>query len=1096
MRAPTLLLALLGSAAGFLPLIPNSKPKPNPSLGLRLGLGSGSRVFSSSVNEDVERRKNPEVYEDASGPDAAKRSLAALKRPQVLAPAGGWDQLRAAVANGCDAVYFGLQPNDAAGTGLNARARADNFRDDELSDIVAYLHEHGVRGYLTLNVLIFEKELAQAQRAVRNAAEAGVDALIIQDIGLARLAHEVAPHMPIHASTQMSVTSAQGVKFAAEQLGVSRVVLARELSVGEIQKVASAAPDIEVEVFVHGALCVSYSGQCFSSEAWGGRSANRGQCAQGCRMPYGMLVDGELRHLLEDASYLLSPQDLMALDLVPELMEAGVACLKIEGRLKGAGYVALATQAYRAAVDATWADVQRRRLEAGLTPQDVAAAGGTLDFFEEAFEMGQEQQIAEAAAEAAVPVLRESLRQVFARAQDETHDGLTLGYLNGTAHQEVVRGRSPRHRGLCLGRVTRVSTKGDNAKPKSKPKSRGNPKGGRGKVPYTKARPKSSEVVVELELTGDTEVKAGDGVVFEHTLGPDSGLEQGGVVFQVDGAQGKTKATLVFRAGSVDPKELRVGGLVWRTRQVDLDKKLPGIIRGDVQLANPNPKANAGANPSGGGVVLKNSAKAFPSNAVKLTLSGAAGEPLKLRLVDMRGRTAEAATASALEPAAGAGAVTLEAITKAVGEQLGGNVLRLGSVDARDLHLGSDGAGLFLPLSEVKAARRTAAEMLLSNRQVTHVGDELQDVNASDDSEDDGGAYAKSTPVHWSVLCRTPEQVSAAVAIDWLPEVVLDFLEIHGLKEAVAEVRASGKRVAVATPRVLKPGEDRLWRFYLGLSADALLVRSAGMLQQLQDLGGAGAIFQSTGSANAVTIPELYGDFSLNAANARAADLLLNPNPNPNPNKPNPNPDGGTLARLTPTHDLSADQICALAEDIGGEAAAERLEVIVHQHLPVFHTEHCVFCRFLSDGNSYKDCGHPCESHTMHLRDQAGADHLVLADMGCRNTVFNAKAQSALPVLEDLLSAGLRRMRIELVDEPAAAVPVLLEAYRGAAEAILSFESDAEIAVSDAWAVLETLPDANGRAQGLDLGSLASRTEVKRKDMKRTAYQEKRRKSN
>jgi putative protease len=215
-------------------------------------------------------------------------------RPEVMSPAGYWPQLEAAIEAGADAVYFGL-------THFTARAKV-GFTLDELPDVMKTLHRRGVRGYLTFNTLIFGHELAEAGRAIEAIAKAGTDAVIVQDIGMAQLARQIAPGLEVHGSTQMSITNAAGVEFA-RRLGVNRVVLARELSLAEIRAIKSQT-DLELEIFVHGALCVSYSGQCFSSEAWGGRSANRGQCAQACRLPYDLLVDGTQRPL-GDARYLL-----------------------------------------------------------------------------------------------------------------------------------------------------------------------------------------------------------------------------------------------------------------------------------------------------------------------------------------------------------------------------------------------------------------------------------------------------------------------------------------------------------------------------------------------------------------------------------------------------------------------------------------------------------------------------------------------------------------------------------------------------------------------------------------------------------------------
>jgi U32 family peptidase len=263
-----------------------------------------------------------------------------------MSPAGGEAQLYAAVEAGADAVYFGLQ-------GFNARQKAMAFTHDNLGDVIAYLHERGVMGFVAVNTLVFDDELSRLEREIVGIAESGADAVIVQDVGAIKLIHQIAPELPIHASTQMTITSAEGAELA-RGLGVSRAVLARELSLKDIEAIARATT-LELETFVHGALCVSYSGQCFSSEAWGGRSANRGACAQACRMPYELIVDGTKRDLGE-FRYLLSPHDLYALEQVPELMRIGVDCLKIEGRYKDAEYVAATTAAYRKAIDDAWND--------------------------------------------------------------------------------------------------------------------------------------------------------------------------------------------------------------------------------------------------------------------------------------------------------------------------------------------------------------------------------------------------------------------------------------------------------------------------------------------------------------------------------------------------------------------------------------------------------------------------------------------------------------------------------------------------------------------------------------------------------------------
>lgn len=871
-------------------------------------------------------------------------SVTASSKPEILAPAGAMPQLMAAVHAGADAVYFGLDQ------GFNARVRAAGFNAHDLAEAMDYLRSHGCKGYLTLNTLIFDEELSEVEQQIRYAAQCGVDALIVQDLGVIQLARATAPNLPLHGSTQMSITDADGVQFAAN-LGIERVVVGRELSVADIASI-DAETTLEIEAFVHGALCVSYSGQCFSSEAWGGRSANRGQCAQACRLPYGLLVDGEIRSQ-GDFNYLLSPQDLMALQQLPKLIRAGVSCFKIEGRLKGAAYVLDTVSAYREALDLAW-----ERHLAGKQDENAALDKTT----------------------------RRRLAQVFSRGQDADNDGLTPGFLEGPQHQKLVIGRSPRHRGLYLGRVQHITEQG-----------------------------------VTLDLHGP--VKPGDGVVFDS--GNPQQREPGGNIFhlmhdgqaikhEIDSGQVELVFGRQFPAKLINP-----GDLVWRTKDTRMD--------GGVQLHRDN---------------------AADGIAVEAQLQISVGKKAMLTLTDSVGQQVSVYSQNSIE-AAQKSAIDETALRKAIG-QLGDTPFHLAKLS---IELDAD---VFAPMGEIKRIRREAVEQLQQRHQQHERDRDLSELPVL------ASLLPKAEPTHEppispqiSLLCRTAEQVEAACQIDGLDEIIVDFLEVHGLKDACTQVQQSGKKLVVAAPRIFKPGEERLVRYVLRLNPDALLVRSIGLLHRLQQLGGTGATFDDE-----TTIPALYGDFSLNAANLLSSQLLLKQG----------------LQRLTPTHDVNAEQLIALAKGMPA-AQRSRLEVIAHHHLPIFHTEHCVFARFLSHGNSYKDCGRPCETHQLHVRDPGGADHLVLADIGCRNTVFNAQAQSAAPFVHKMLKAGLHHFRIEMVDEPAAQVHTIVNGYA----ALLSGEQEHQ----QLWKALRQVPNANQQPQGVGLGSLAVRAETRKKDMKK-----------
>ncbi len=261
-----------------------------------------------------------------------------MSKIELLSPAGDLECLKVAVQTGANAVYFGAEE-------FNARVNSRNFNKQELVEAIEYAKLRGVKTHLTLNILIKNNEFEDALKLIEFVYNAGIDAVIIQDLGLAKKVIELFPDLEVHSSTQMTIYNLDGAKKIKE-LGFSRCVLARELTINEIENICKNT-NIDIEVFIHGALCISYSGQCLMSSMIGGRSGNRGKCAGTCRLPYTLLKDGRE----QEKGYLLSSKDVCTLDIIPELINSGVKSFKIEGRMKSKEYVGIVTSIYRKYID-------------------------------------------------------------------------------------------------------------------------------------------------------------------------------------------------------------------------------------------------------------------------------------------------------------------------------------------------------------------------------------------------------------------------------------------------------------------------------------------------------------------------------------------------------------------------------------------------------------------------------------------------------------------------------------------------------------------------------------------------------------------------
>ena len=319
---------------------------------------------------------------------------------ELLAPAGDMECLKWAIEGGCDAVYLG-------GNHFGARAYSKNFSDEELVLAIKYAHRYGVKIYLTCNTLIYDEEVADFLNFVRFAHQNGVDAVLIQDLGMYDLIHQKFPDLEIHASTQMHIHNVEGA-LVAKKLGFKRIVLARETDIDTIKEIKEKT-GLDVEVFVHGSLCVSYSGQCLFSSLVGGRSGNRGACAGSCRLPY-ELVGKDNEVLNKDKKYPLSMKDLCAISSIGKLIDIGVNSFKIEGRMKSKEYVYLVTKLYRKAIDSY---IENRKV--------------VIDYD-----------------------ILDKLKKVFNRKY-------TLGFLNNVSNSNVINGSQPNNVGVKIGRVVKLT---------------------------------------------------------------------------------------------------------------------------------------------------------------------------------------------------------------------------------------------------------------------------------------------------------------------------------------------------------------------------------------------------------------------------------------------------------------------------------------------------------------------------------------------------------------------------------------------------------------------------------------------------------------
>ena len=771
-----------------------------------------------------------------------------MNNPELLLPVGTRDMLESAINNGADAVYYGV-PH------WNARGRTEDFSFEDVEEMIRYARLRGVKTYLAMNILIFEREIQELPEFLERLIALKPDAFIIQDIGLARLIKAISPEQEIHASTQMTLASSEAVNLVKD-IGFSRAVLARELSAKQIAQIKSLT-DLELEVFIHGALCVSYSGQCLTSENFGGRSANRGQCAQSCRLPYRIFVDGK-EWKDPKARYLFSTRDLCALPKLEELREIGVESLKVEGRLKSPEYVAAVSHAYRKALEILNEKGYKENAEcangnaAELTAQDL-----------------------------------EPLEVLFSR-------GLNTGWLDGVNHQELVDGSFSNHHGEFIGTVVQVDRNGVIVELEDKP------------VPCTLL---PGDGILFEEYRAEPEPRQTGSRLYKATFARNSHSESATTQNSKHSAKSEMFSHNSRCAGSARENARGNAGKSQVRLEFGREFNLRKVSYGMKAYRNDSPALEKELHKT---FTDKSFAKHIP---IRMTLEGKIGEPLKLTISETRGTNANAnahenrAIANETRTADETRAVTVEgAILEASRNEVASDALQ--AIAKKELSALSATAyaldkleiklpeNAFLPGKVLRTLRQEAVqafdEKRLQWKELAPSADNGRAflhsiVKVASKSNSDNAAIAtenRATPrrMNITVLVRRPEQIDALQGLD-IDKVVMDFDWGVKYDEPLERIHKLGFEAGIATLRIHKPGENHYIKQILTLMPEFALVRNLGSLALLKDSG----------------IP-MVGDYSLNATNSASYDWLL----------------AQGLEKLHPSWDLNSTQLFDLLKNIDG----------------------------------------------------------------------------------------------------------------------------------------------------------------------------------
>ena len=967
------------------------------------------------------------------------------KQIELLAPAGSSEALHAAVENGADAVYLG-------GKLFNARAQADNFNMDVLKEELDYAHARGVNIYLTMNTLVSDDELKQALLFAADARGAGIDGIIVQDLGLAGALHRVMPDVPLHGSTQMTIYDRDGVR-ALENMGFKRVVLARELALQEASEIARNTR-LEVEVFVHGALCVCYSGQCLMSSIIGGRSGNRGRCAQPCRLPYRLICStysgqkpqyseeircnpdaklpegsrsshnkpshNDLRVIdIQDAQYLLSPKDMCSLEHIDEIVASGIRSLKIEGRMKSPEYVATVVRIYRKYLDLAMKRVQGQQLE------------GT---------QGKEKQkISEAD--------MHDLLQIFNRG------GFSSGYMKGKTGRDMMSFNKPNNSGIYLGSVISYDERSQNIHVKLED----NLSIGDGIEIWTGGSDSPGGVVTSIRRVDIPKIQKAENK--EHR--PDQSKEY---PLPLSIAQSSLKTAERGDLVAIGNFRGRIipGKKIYKTLDIELNRAARETF---------NRKSTKRIEVSGY-TVLK------------------AGQPLMLKVEDHEGHIVSAAGTILPETARN------KPLTE---EWLKDRLNRTGSTPFTFAELRIElEEGLSLPVSEINEVRRQALETLLKTRADRFVGLRNEDGIRERIEQVLEPAYMvsghtfknnckecpqlmvsghtfknycmESPQLNVEIECEggnvgiKPNIGHAIPAISlyfykWNPSinyaglgadrVYLPFtsLGVAGFRDIVSELRRAGVEVFGWLPSVTRGNCGRLIDRFLngkgtlsensttevysnrvngmhqenGYGLDGILAGNIGTVHRLREM------CKTTGKSDL----KLAGDISLNLYNALSIQEAVKLG----------------LCSVALSIEMTLQQIkelksadklyckssngsnAAIGELIGSPA----IEAAVYGRLPLMISEHCPAGCVEGGFNATYRCSGSCSRGGYKLKDRMGIEFPLLCDkLDCRSTILNSNVLFVPDNLRSIKAAGVDIFRLYIWDEAPEVIMELIQLYRAA----------------------------------------------------------------